>query len=186
MSFRILPADPDWPRQFKTVKSALVAVVPQDAVIHHIGSTSVANLVAKNVIDIQITVGSLDDLNKKEMEGVGFVHRAVERDHCPPGMTLPMAELAKQYFKTSDPISANIHVRERGRFNQRYPLLCRDYLRAHPLAAAAYGEIKLGLAAHFSQDADAYYQIKDPVFDLIMVAAEDWARATRWQIPAGD
>ncbi len=168
------------------IRSDLETVLPQDAAIHHIGSTAVANLVAKDVIDIQITVKSLCDLSIEAMERAGFAHSAIDRDHCPPGMTLPPAELAKQFYKTSEPICVNIHVREQGRFNQRYSLLCRDYLRSHPLAAAAYGQIKLGLVTHFSRDVDAYYDIKDPVFDLMMVAAEEWALATRWQIPLGD
>jgi GrpB-like predicted nucleotidyltransferase (UPF0157 family) len=35
-------------------------------------------------------------------------------------------------------LRVNIHVRESGRANQRYALLFRDYLRAHPAAAEAY------------------------------------------------
>ena len=101
-------------------------------------------------------------------------------------MSLPPAELAKLLFGATGPVAANVHIRVQGRFNQRYPLLCRDYLRAHPLAAAAYGTIKQNLAARFPHDAEAYYDIKDPVFDLIMAAAEDWARATGWSEPPQD
>ena len=82
--------------------------------------------------------------------------------------------------------SANLHIRARDRFNQRYPLLCRDYLRAHPDAAAAYAEIKRQLARRFADDADAYYDIKDPVFDVIMAGAREWAERTAWQEPASD
>ncbi len=32
---------------------------------------------------------------------------------------------------------AHVHVRGDGRFHHRYPLLCRDYLRAGPAAARA-------------------------------------------------
>jgi hypothetical protein len=36
------------------------------------------------------------------------------------------------------------------------------------VAAAAYGLIKQRLAERFPADPDAYYDIKDPVFDIIV------------------
>jgi GrpB-like predicted nucleotidyltransferase (UPF0157 family) len=73
-----------------------------------------------------------------------------------------------------------------GRFNQRYALLCRDYLRTHPGAANAYGAIKIALARLHPNDQDAYYDVKDPVFDVIMAGAEDWAAQTNWSVPPSD
>ena len=70
--------------------------------------------------------------------------------------------------------------------NQRYALLCRDYLRSQPRAADAYGEIKAQLAGYFPNDADAYYAIKDPVFDVLMAGAEVWAATTHWREPPSD
>jgi len=66
------------------------------------------------------------------------------------------------------------------------PLLCRDYLRTHKMAAAAYGEIKQQLAKHFPNDPDAYYAIKDPTFDILMAGATEWATATNWREPVSD
>jgi GrpB-like predicted nucleotidyltransferase (UPF0157 family) len=70
----------------------------------------------------------------------------------------------------------NLHVREEGRANQRYALIFRDYLRADPLAAGAYAQIKLALARLHPTDQEAYYDVKDPVCDIIIGAAELWAR----------
>lgn len=95
------------------------------------------------------------------------------------------AELAKSFYHKNEP-RVNLHIREQGRLNQRYPLLCRDYLRSHPLAAKAYEEIKKQLAHHFPNNAEAYYDIKDPVFDIIMAGAEDWATSTSWELPGPD
>jgi hypothetical protein len=44
-----------------------------------------------------------------------------------------------------------------------------------PLSAAAYGELKRRLAAVVA-DVSKYADVKDPACDLIMIAAEDWAR----------
>ena len=56
----------------------------------------------------------------------------------------------------------NIHVRVAGRRNQRYALLCRDFLRSRPAAAQAYGLFKHRLAA-VGIESGVYADIKDPV-----------------------
>jgi GrpB-like predicted nucleotidyltransferase (UPF0157 family) len=72
------------------------------------------------------------------------------------------------------------HVRLVGRPNQRYPLLFRDYLRAHPATAESYAELKRRLAQGLA-DSLTYPEVKDPAVDLIYLAAEEWAAATHWQ-----
>lgn len=101
------------------------------------------------------------------------------------GLDLPERELKKRFYRSRGR-AANVHVRERGRFNQRFALLCRDFLRAHPVAASAYALIKQRLAVRFPTDSDAYYEIKDPVFDIIIEGANAWARCTGWSEPPGD
>lgn len=46
--------------------------------------------------------------------------------------------------------------------------------------AAAYAQMKLALARYHADDVEAYYDVKDPVCDIIIVGAESWAAATRW------
>ena len=62
---------------------------------------------------------------------------------------------------------------------KRYPLLFRDYLRAHRNAAEAYGLLKQRLA-ELCSDTGVYADAKDPVCDLIMQSAEVWADETNW------
>lgn len=73
----------------------------------------------------------------------------------------------------------NVHVRVAGRPNQRYPLLFRDYLRAHADAAAAYARLKRRIA-DLGIDKGVYADVKDPACDLILIAAEGWAEQTGW------
>ena len=54
------------------------------------------------------------------------------------------------------------------------------------MAANAYAEIKHQLARYFSEDVKAYYNIKDPVFDVIMSGAFEWAEYTKWTTPESD
>jgi GrpB-like predicted nucleotidyltransferase (UPF0157 family) len=75
----------------------------------------------------------------------------------------------------------NLHVRVEGRPNQRYALLFRDYLRAHPSSAKAYETLKRQLAALLAHDSDRYADVKDAGCDLIYFAAEEWAQTVGWR-----
>ncbi|HEV2236417.1 MAG TPA: GrpB family protein, partial [Ktedonobacterales bacterium] len=148
-----------------------------------IGSTAVPGLAAKDIIDIQVTVDTLDGALAPAFARVGYQRRAdVTRDHRPPTATGPDDDWAKQYYQPATatrPVHA--HVRRAGSPNGRYALLFRDYLRAAPLAAGAYAQVKRALAAAAPEDWDHYYDVKDPVCDIIMAGAETWAAATGWR-----
>jgi GrpB-like predicted nucleotidyltransferase (UPF0157 family) len=172
-----------WPEEFQAIARVLRrGLGPLALRIDHIGSTSVPGLVAKDVIDLQITVEALDPDLLEAMQAIGFTFRkGFEWDHRPPGATGPESDWEKWLF---DPPAGqrptHTHVRVNGRPNQRYPLLFRDYLRAHPATAAAYGELKRRLAGQI-QDRTVYSWVKDPAVDLIYLLAEAWAAATGWQ-----
>ncbi len=184
---RIIRYKTAWPAEFTAIGAEVRVALGNTALaVHHIGSTSVPGLAAKDVIDIQVTVADLDVPLKRPLENAGFTFRDdIRRDHLPPGMTLAPGELEKLYFQRSErPI--HLHIRAVGRFNQRYALLCRDFLRSQPLARDAYAEVKAQLARYFPDDAEAYYDIKDPVFDVLMAGAFAWADFTDWQLPPSD
>lgn len=172
----IHPYNPDWPRHFDRLRDALAAALgPLALRIDHIGSTSVPGLAAKDIIDIQVTVAALIPALVDRLTAAGFVQRRPTTDHVPPGEDPDPRLWAKLLF--SEPPGsrrANIHVRVLGNPNQRYALLFRDYLRAHPHSAAAVERVKRELAKHFPDDIDAYLDIKDPVYDLIWHAAQEW------------
>jgi GrpB-like predicted nucleotidyltransferase (UPF0157 family) len=177
----IVTYNPEWPLEFAKIATRIqVALRPRALAIHHIGSTSVPGLAAKDVIDVQVSVLGFDADFASKLETAGFVWRDVQRDHTPPGMSLPASELEKRFCRDEVRV-AHIHLRIQGRFNWRYALLCRDYLRTHDDARDAYTEIKRQLARYFPDDVEAYYDIKDPVFDLLMAGANDWAREINWQ-----
>jgi GrpB-like predicted nucleotidyltransferase (UPF0157 family) len=97
---KIVPYSRAWPEEFRRTAAELrCAVGPQALRIDHIGSTAVAGLPVKDVIDIQVAVAALDP------------------------------------------------------------------------AIVAGLELETGV----------YADVKDPVCDLIMVAAEEWASRTAWR-----
>jgi GrpB-like predicted nucleotidyltransferase (UPF0157 family) len=182
-SVEIVAPTASWARQFQTLGRILRDSLGDLALrIDHIGSTSVPGLAAKDVIDIQVTVAELDLASLlPAFARAGFEHRPDNPgDHRPPGTTGSQQDWAKLFFSPgSHDIASHVHVRAIGRPNQRYALLFRDYLRARPDAAAAYGELKRRLAA-LGISRGAYADVKDPVCDIIIAAAEDWAASTGW------
>lgn len=182
-----MPYNPAWPDEFTEAGTAVRSALGSTALaVHHIGSTSVPGLAAKNIIDVQVTVADLDAPLQEPLERAGFTYRDdIRRDHPPPGLELSPENLEKRYFQCPHP-KVHLHVRAAGRFNTRYALLCRDFLRAHPLARDAYAEVKKQLARYFPEDAEAYYNVKDPVFDVLMAGAFVWAEHTGWQAPPTD
>jgi GrpB-like predicted nucleotidyltransferase (UPF0157 family) len=156
------------------------ALGPAALRIDHIGSTAVPGLPAKNVIDIQVAVADLAVADALAAAGFRALEEALH-DHRPPGDESAESQWTKRLFvEPVDERRANVHVRVLGNANQRYALLFRDYLRAHPATAEAYAELKRRLAAHMP-DTLTYAEVKDPAVDLIALAAEEWARATGWE-----
>ena len=180
----IVPYRSDWPAQFARAGRTIRAALQEQALrIDHIGSTSVPGLAAKDIIDIQVTASDLSGEIEARLRAAGYERlEDITQDHLPPGGGVEPGAWAKWFFTPrGDARPVNLHVRLEGRPNQRYALVFRDYLRARPAAATAYAAVKLALARHHAGDVDAYYDIKDPVCDVIMAGAESWAAATRWE-----
>lgn len=180
---RIVEYNPGWPGEFKEIAAQLQNGLGNLALrIDHIGSTSVPGLAAKDVIDIQITVSELNEQLLAAMTAMGYTRSEIATsDHIPAGMSDKPHEWQKWFFKApTSQRPTNTHVRIAGRANQRYPLLFRDFLRAHPSYAKSYGELKKRLAANLA-NSRTYPDVKDPAVDLIYHAAENWATRTGWQ-----
>ncbi len=180
----ILPYQSAWLAEFTTIATELRRVLGAEATrIDHIGSTSVPNLAAKNIIDMQITIRSLQSSRVTELLlAAGYTPIPhITRDSL-VGLAPDSPELEKRYFNERvGERKSHLHIREQGRLNQRYSLLFRDYLRAQPKVRDAYATVKQELASHFAYNKPAYYRIKDPYMDTIYQAAELWAQLNDWQ-----
>ena len=186
----VVPHQEAWHAEFKDIGIRLRSILSTEALrIDHIGSTSVPGLAAKNIIDIQITVRDFDKLSR-------FIDRLVANGlyYCEENQTDifvgPEGDEArhwkKRFFKEGDgERSTNIHVREEGRLNQRYPLLFRDFLRNNATVRMGYEQIKVRLSEIFPESIDGYLYIKDPLMDIIFEGATVWAKNTGW-LPSDD
>lgn len=176
----IVPYDARWPVEFRDIGMPLREALGGLALrIDHIGSTSVPGLAAKDVIDIQMTVAALDaETLVGALAPLGYtLYQPADHDHVPPGREDDTPdEWRKLFFRAPEgQRRTNLHIRQAGRANQRYALLFRDYLRDDPAVRGAYERIKEALARLHPDDVDAYYDVKDPVCDIVMAAAERWA-----------
>lgn len=141
--------------------------------IDHIGSTAVPGLVAKPVIDIQISVKTFgpEEIFQEPLQRLGYDFRADN------------SERTKRYFREPPGTQrTHVHVRQSGSWNEQFALLFRDYLRSHRAAARRYGELKSRLSQQFSQPGErqSYVEAKEPFIWATMREADTWAKAVGW------
>lgn len=169
----VAPYSTEWPEEFRVLgqrlRSALGDVVAR---IDHIGSTAVPGLAAKPILDVQISIRTLEpaDAYRAPLEALGFVFRADNPDR------------SKRYFReTPGTRRTHIHVRRLGSWGEQRALLFRDYLRAHPAEATRYERLKRDLAGRHRENRLAYTEAKAAFLWGVMERADRWSRETGWR-----
>ena len=181
----VVPYDPAWRTRGVALAAELrSALGPLALRVEHIGSTSIPGMAAKPLFDLQVSVDDLDEAAgafDAPLAGHGFVRRPWVRDHVPAGRDDPAELWAKRIWVRPDGDErVNLHCRVAGSPNERLALLFRDWFRAHPAAIPAYAKFKESLAEAVHDDVDLYTDVKDPVVDLVIAVAEEWAAVTGW------
>lgn len=143
-----------WKQEYEREAEKIKQVLSSELVaVHHIGSTAVEGLMAKPIIDIMPVVKNITlvDNYNAAFEALGY--------ECMGEFGIP----GRRYFrKGKDRRTHQIHIFDEA--NQKdilRHLAVRDYLRAHPEAAQAYGLLKQKLARQFPQDIESYCDGKD-------------------------
>lgn len=163
---RLVPADPTWADQGRRIVDRLNTACGHRAVrIDHIGSTAVPGLDAKDVIDVQVTVPSLEvaDELAGALLAAGYPRL--------PGITEDISHgddsaLRNERFHASaDPgRPTNVHLRVDGRPGQRFALLFVDWLKANP-------DVRAECLA-----------VKEPRLADAHARAWAWAEASGWRM----
>ena len=180
MSPKIAEYDPTWPQQAERVLARVRAASGELARrADHIGSTAVPGLPAKDVLDLQLTVSTLDDADTltELLSDAGFPRLADDwfDDAQDGGEPWP-----KRLHVGADPKRpVNLHVRSVETPAWRLALLFRDFVRAHPDERDDYRDVKLRLAEAHGTVA-AYADEKQDWVNAAFVRAEKWASATGW------
>jgi GrpB-like predicted nucleotidyltransferase (UPF0157 family) len=144
----IVTYDPGWPAAFESEAARLRAALKTLAVrIDHHGSTAVPGLGAKPIIDIQISVATLEPLSAygEKLDAMGYVHVPHPDDSFCPFFHRPIHW----------PHSHHVHVVERGGREERRTLAFRDYLRDHAVMAREYEALKRAIAQRVGTDNEA-------------------------------
>ena len=170
---------PSWATDFEVLAAKLAAALEDVAIaIDHVGSTSVPGLAAKDCIDVQVQVATLDEPRiVARFTAIGFRCRPEPWNRCELSAGEHHRKLV--FAPPAGAPPGNVHVREHGGANARYALLFRDFLRADDNARQAWGAFKQRLAISVP-DLLNYGQIKAPATEVLMAAAERWAADTGW------
>lgn len=150
-----------WPRRFETERRRIEASLGETARrVEHVGSTAVAGLAAKPIVDIMVTVDDADDESAyvPQLERVGYVLRVREPRH-------------RMVRTPARDVHVHVHVWPAGSQDERRHLVFRDWLRSSPVDRREYEQAKHELAGRW-QDMNYYARAKDLVIDRIMKRAE--------------
>ena len=190
----VVDPDPTWPAQAARLVARIedaLGSLPPGAVrsVDHIGSTSVPGLIAKDVIDLQVTVRHLADADDP-----GFVEALEQRGLLRvPGVTQDevhhprsnAADWQKRLHASTDPGRvAHLHVRELGSGGWEFALLFRDWLRAEDNERVAYAAEKRRLLG-VVESTTTYAAAKEPWFAAAYPRALAWAGRSGWRAHGG-
>ncbi|MFI6042626.1 GrpB family protein [Nocardia sp. NPDC051321] len=165
---RLVGYCPAWPERFEEERGRIGAALGDVARrIDHIGSTAVPGLVAKPIIDIDLSVPDVED------EG------AYLEPLLTAGYRLRVREPGHRMVRTPER-DVHVHICTVGSDWERRHLLFRDWLRHDARDRAAYGRLKQQLAQRDWPDTNAYADAKGPLIIEITGRAEAWAQAAGW------
>jgi len=164
----IVAYNPDWPTAFDAEANRLcTSLGPLALRIDHNGSTAIPGLSAKPIIDIQVSVASLQPMvaYDKRLGALGYVHVPHPDDSFCPFFHRP-----RQW-----PHSHHVHLVEAGGAEERRTLAFRDYLRDHPAAAREYEDLKRDLAGKLAATShecrEAYARAKTDFIERVVAVS---------------
>ena len=160
----LVPYDPDWPRRFDTERAVLERVLAPwlQGGVHHIGSTAIAGIAAKPIIDIMAGVRDLDE--SRAAFAALREQSYLDDPHRPP--------IAHHFAKPSlHRPTHGLHLTQPGSDLWRERLAFRDALRNAPRLAAEYETLKLQLAREHGWDGAAYTQNKRAFVARVLASA---------------
>jgi GrpB-like predicted nucleotidyltransferase (UPF0157 family) len=164
----IVDPDPAWPAEFEAEAARLREVLDGHLVrIEHHGSTSVPGLAAKPIIDIQVSLGRVDTADlERRLTPLGYAHVPWPGDADGYPFFAKPAEGSRTH---------HVHACVAGSDAEHRHLVLRDFLRAKPDEARAYGDMKRALASKCRGDRQCYVDGKDAYVKALVERAVAWA-----------
>lgn len=152
----IAEPDPRWDRRARELRGAVQQTLQPwlTAAVEHVGSTAVAGLPAKPIIDLMAPVAALEDL-----ELVAAMVATPGWHHVPP--VLDLRPWRRFFVLVEDGRrAAHLHLLRTGDQRLADMAVFRDRLRCSPRVAAEYAAMKRRLADEHRADREAYTEAK--------------------------
>jgi GrpB-like predicted nucleotidyltransferase (UPF0157 family) len=159
--------DPEWSVLFEQEQARILeALGPAVMTIEHVGSTSVAGLAAKPIVDLLVGVHSLTDARMHciaPLQALGYVYLPQYEAWLPDEL----------FFRKGPPGPWTHHAHVMEPSNPRWEdfTLFRDYLRQHAEVADAYADLKKALALVFEDDIAGFRNAKHPFIGAVLTQA---------------
>lgn len=146
-----------WPTLFEAQKNELINHASVAIELHHIGSTSVAGLYAKNVLDILGLVESFEASRSliNDFVALGYEYRGeygIARRH---------------YFVRRTPYVSHLHIHEYGDINALNHLHFKELLSVKPELRQELNDLKIRLHNKFPENKAEYQKEKQPFYDRV-------------------
>ena len=159
----VVPYSENWPALFATEAALLRSALKPWLVaeIEHVGSTAVAGLHAKPIIDIMAPVQDLESSTRaiEAAQSVGYCYYPYKSDQM-------------HWFCKPTPAARTHHLHlipwQSRLWQER--LAFRDALRMSPSLAQEYSNLKQNLAVQHHNDRDAYTEAKAPFVASVLGA----------------
>jgi len=158
----LIDYDPEWPNWFARAAEQIRGALGDAALeIHHVGSTSVPDLAAKPLIDINLVVADTtdEDAYVPPLEAIGYKLRIREPDWY-----------EHRLLRGYDP-PVNVHVFNPGCEEVDQMLVLRDWLRMRTDDRELYARTKRELAAKEWKYVQNYADAKSEVIQEILARA---------------
>jgi GrpB-like predicted nucleotidyltransferase (UPF0157 family) len=175
-----------WIADFNAISKILVeTLVNLNVSVEHIGSTSIPNLAAKPIIDVDIVFDKDTDFTeiKALLESLDYYHNGNQ------------GIINREVFKRTktanhqilDSITHHLYVCSSDSDELRRHILFRNYLIANEDARIEYQKLKYEIAAEAEQDKKKYAELKEikarEFIDSVIKKAENYGKLRTYFLP---
>ena len=173
MNVVVVPHDPNWFAKFARESIEVLRALGDTVLaVHHVGSTSIAGIHAKPIVDILVEVQQLGSVDARNEAMADLGYEAMGECGIP----------GRRYFRKNNALGErefNVHLFAAGSAAIERHLAFRDFLRAHEGLAAEYSELKRRLARQHPDSIDLYMDGKDAFVKEMERQAVAWRRSAQ-------
>ena len=152
--YSIEPYNSEWRVQFEMERKLLLPIFGKSAItIEHVGSTSVAGLAGKPIIDILVIVKDMAVVEKVSERLKAMSYHSLG-EYVMKGAYLFVKTVANTRL-------VNLHLCQVGHHHIQDMLDLRQYFRSHPKVVDEYSKLKFNLVRKYPCDYGSYRKYKD-------------------------